>query len=143
MSLSTQNAPSVPAAQDGGLRAPPTGTADPGLFNWLSEATAAELDSLPFGVISMSLDATVEHYNAMEGKLAGLTPGRVVGRNFFTSVAPCMNNAMVAGRFAGEAEIDAIIDYVLTLRMAPQRVKLRLLKRQDAKRMYVVVERRS
>ena len=141
MSPLTQST-SVLLDQPGTPRVPPAGAADPALFDWLCEATAAELDAFPFGVISLSLDATVEHYNMTEGKLAGLTPSRVIGRNFFTSVAPCMNNAMVAGRFAGEAEIDDTIDYVLTFRMAPQRVKLRLLKRPDAKRMYVVVERR-
>lgn len=141
MSPLTQSA-SVLLDQPGTPRVQPAEAADPDLFEWLHAATAAELDSLPFGVISLSLDATVEHYNMTEGKLAGLTPSRVIGRNFFTSVAPCMNNAMVAGRFAGEAEIDDTINYVLTLRMAPQRVKLRLLKRLDTKRMYVVVERR-
>lgn len=44
-----------------------------------------------------------------------------------------MNNFMVAHRFEEAAEnglpLDATIDYVLTLRMRPQRVQLRLLAR--------------
>lgn len=121
---------------------PAIGFADATLFDWLANASPAALDGLAFGVITLAPDGTVEHYNHAESRLAGLTAGRVVGRNFFTAVAPCMNNFMVAHRYAQEPEIDAIIDYVLTLRMTPQRVKLRLLKRPAAKQMFLAVERR-
>ncbi len=114
----------------------------PDLFVWLEQASAEEIDALPFGVVTMATDATVEHYNATEGRLTGLTPERVTGRHFFETVAPCMNNFMVAHRFATEADIDDTISYVLTLRMSPRKVRLRLLKRSGARRMYLVVERR-
>ena len=39
-----------------------------------------------------------------------------------------MNNYLVAQRFIDEPEIDDTIDFVLTLRMRPTPVKLRLLK---------------
>jgi photoactive yellow protein len=115
---------------------------DPDLFDWLESSTTEELDTLPFGVIAMATDATVECYNIAESKLAGLTPERVIGRHFFNAVAPCMNNFMVAQRFASEAEIDDTIEYVLTLRMSPKKVRLRLLRRPTAARMYLIVERR-
>ncbi len=115
---------------------------DPNLFDWLMSATAAEIDQLSFGVITMAPDGTVEQYNAPEGKLAGLTPSRVLGRNFFKSVAPCMNNFMVAHRFEMESEMDAVIDYVLTLRMAPRKVRMRMLKRPDVQQMHLIIERR-
>jgi photoactive yellow protein len=79
--------------------------------------------------------------NAWEGQLSGLTPERVIGRQFFTSVAPCTNNFMVAHRFETEPEIDAEIDYVFTFRLAPRRVRLRLLKRPGGRRMYLAVTR--
>ena len=125
-----------------GQRATPAVYTDPGLFDWLYTASAAELDTLPFGIVAMTLDGTVEHYNIAEGKLAGLTPSRVIGRNFFTAVAPCTNNFMVAHRFAEETEIDDVINYVFTLRMAPKKVHLRMMKRPESKQMYLVVERR-
>ena len=56
---------------------------------------------------------------------------RVVGQPLFTVVAPCMNNYLVAQRFEDAAAtgtvLDATIDYVLTLRMRPMKVHLRLL----------------
>ena len=120
----------------------PLAFTDPGLFNWLISATAVELDTLAYGVIAMTLDGTVEAYNVAESKLAGLTPERVIGKNFFSNVAPCTNNFMVAHRFQTEKELDAVIDYVLTLRMTPKKVQMRLLRRHDASRMFLVIQRR-
>ena len=125
-----------------GQRPIPTAFTDPGLFDWLNTATTAEIDSLSFGVVGMTLDGTVDVYNVAEGKLAGLTPARVIGKNFFTAVAPCTNNFMVAERYATETDMDAVIDYVFTLRMAPKKVHLRLMRRSTSQQMYLVVERR-
>jgi photoactive yellow protein len=72
------------------------------LFSWLEAAASRDLNALPFGLIAMAHDGIVEHYNTAEGKLSGLTPERVVGRHFFTSVAPCTDNLMIAHRFATE-----------------------------------------
>ncbi len=116
---------------------------DAELIGWLETASNEALDDLPFGVIGMTPDGMVVAYNNTEAALAGLTPSRVIGRHFFTSVAPCTNNYMVAQRFDEEAELDAVIDYVFTLKMAPTPVRLRLLKRPDAGRMYLLVERQQ
>ena len=114
----------------------------PGLFDWLEAATTDAIDTLPYGVITLASDGTVENYNRAEADLTGLTPSRVIGRNFFTSVAPCTNNSMVAHRFGTEPAIDDVIDYVFTFVMAPQRVQLRLLKQPDSRRMYLAVQLR-
>ncbi len=127
----------------GAQRAFPTLFTDPGLFDWLNSATVVELDWLPYGVIAMSLDGTVDAYNLAESKLAGLTPERVIGKNFFSNVAPCTNNFMVAHRFQTEADLDVVIDYVLTLRMMPKKVHMRMLRRPDASRMFLIIQRRS
>jgi photoactive yellow protein len=121
----------------------PPGFAAPDLFDWLEAASADDLDLLAFGLIAMTGDGAVARYNVAEGKLSGLTPERVIGRNFFTSVAPCTNNFMVAHRFESEPEIDAVTDYVFTFRLAPLKVRLRLLKRPGAQYMYLAVELRD
>lgn len=93
----------------------------------LDRLDAAGLDALPFGVIRMDCTGIVTGYNAAESRLAGLSPSRVIGRHFFRHVAPCCDNAVVAGRYAA-AELDVEVDYVFTLRMRPTPVRLRLLK---------------
>jgi photoactive yellow protein len=103
------------------------------------------LDALDFGVIGFDPDTKVCRYNAFESSAAGLAPQRVLGHSLFTVVAPCMNNFMVAQRFedadADAGTLDATIDYVLTLRMRPVKVQLRLLAAPSASIRYVLVKR--
>jgi photoactive yellow protein len=115
----------------------------PGFAEWLNGADAVMLDALPWGLIALRRDGVVTHYNLAEAALSGLTPKRVVGRNFFSSVAPCTNNFMVAHRFQTEHAIDDIIDYVFTLRIAPVKVRLRLIKQADADLMFLAVQKRA
>jgi photoactive yellow protein len=111
------------------------------LLDRLEKADDAALDTAPFGVVAMTEDGVVASYNVAESQLAGLTPAKVVGRHFFSAVAPCTNNFMVAQRFETEPVLDAVVDYVFTLRMQPTKVQLRLLKQPGRRRMYLVVER--
>ena len=113
----------------------------------LAPATDEELDLLGFGVIGFDAANVVRNYNAYESRCAGLSADRVKGQPLFTVVAPCMNNYLVAQRFedaAAEAvPLDATIDYVLTLRMKPVKVKLRLLADPNFAMRYVFVLRRG
>ncbi len=120
---------------------------DDDVYVRLGTMATAELDSLEFGVIGFDADTVVGVYNAFESRCAGLAPERVLGQPLFNVVAPCMNNFMVAQRFedaaaTGEA-LDATIDYVLTLRMRPVKVALRLLAPAGSGLRYVLVNRRS
>jgi photoactive yellow protein len=111
----------------------------------LDRSTDDELDALAFGVIGIDADGIVRRYNRYESQAAGLTPQRVLGQTLFVAVAPCMNNFMVAQRFedaqANGSTLDATIDYVLTLRMRPVKVKLRLLSASGGAFRYVLVLR--
>ena len=105
------------------------------------------LDQLDFGVIGFDNETVVRLYNEFESKAAGLTSHRVLGQSLFTVVAPCMNNFLVAQRFEDAFEtgtaLDVTIDYVLTLRMRPVKVALRLLAAPGAALRYVLVHRSS
>jgi photoactive yellow protein len=113
----------------------------------VARAPEAELDGLDFGVIGFDAAGVVQTYNAFESKCAGLSPERVKQHPLFTVVAPCMNNYLVAQRFEDAAAtgtaLDATIDYVLTLRMKPVKVKLRLLADPALPLRYVLVLRRG
>jgi photoactive yellow protein len=107
----------------------------------IGSAPAERLDGLPFGVIGFAADGHVETYSAAESRMAGLSPDKVVGKHIFAVVAPCMNNYLVAQRFEDEPELDATIDFVLTLRMRPTPVKLRMLKSPGHARRYLLIQR--
>jgi photoactive yellow protein len=121
--------------------------AAPDLRSRLAHLTAEDLDRLDFGVIGFDADTTVRQYNRTESEAAGLTPPRVLGQPLFTNVAPCLNNFMVAQRFEDAQDaslpLDDTIDYVLTLRMRPVKVKLRLLSEPGGAMRYVLVQRRA
>ena len=117
-----------------------------GALEHLLALPADDMDQLDFGVIGFDADGVVRQYNAFEAQAAGLAPERVLGQPLFTIVAPCMNNFMVAQRFedalADGSELDATINYVLTLRMRPVKVALRLLAGPQAALRYVLVQRK-
>lgn len=100
-----------------------------------------EFDELPFGVIGLSADGLVEVYNTTESRLAGLSARSIMGAHFFQDIGQCMNNFMVAQRFEDEPELDATIDFVLTLRMRPTPVRLRMLQGRIARRHYILIWR--
>ncbi len=62
-------------------------------------ATPAELDALPYGIIVVDSNGIVLEYNATEARATGFKRERVVGRNFFTDVAPCTQVHAFHGRF--------------------------------------------
>jgi len=117
----------------------------PDLAARLDQSSAEQLDALDFGVIGFGPDTLVHRYNAFESQAAGLSPQRVLEQPLFTNVAPCLNNFMVAQRFEDAQDdntaLDTTIDYVLTLRMRPVKVALRLLANPGGATRYVLVQR--
>ena len=115
------------------------------LHQRLDDSNDSDLDALDFGVIAFDRDGIVRRYNSFESKAAGLSPQRVLGSSLFDVVAPCMNNFLVAQRFEDalveSVKLDGTIDYVLTFRMRPVKVKLRLLSAPDRAMRYVLVLR--
>lgn len=118
---------------------------DTDLHHHLDGASDADLDRLEFGVLGIDMQGILRRYNQFESKAAGLSPDRVLGHAVFTVVAPCMNNFMVAQRFedalVSHQPLDDTIDYVLTLRMRPVKVRLRLLSEPGSAWRYVLVQR--
>jgi photoactive yellow protein len=98
-------------------------------------------DALPYGAVGLAADTIVQSYNTTEARMAGLDRASVIGVPFFEAIAQCMNNFMVAQRFEDEPELDVIVPYVLTLRMRPTKVRLRLLASPTSARRYILIER--
>jgi photoactive yellow protein len=114
---------------------------DPDIHEKLDLMDSAGLNALPFGVVGLDADNTVEIYNIPESKFSGLAVDHVVGRHFFHAVAPCMNNYLVAERLNDEPLLDATIPYVLTFRVRHTPVHIRLLRQPDRSRRWVLINR--
>jgi photoactive yellow protein len=115
---------------------------DTDLLHELESAAVESFDDLDFGLITMDRRGTVLAYNANESKRSGLSPERVLGRNFFVEVGPCTNNYMIAERYHDMDQLDEVLDYVFTFRMRPTPVRLRLLAATGSPRQYLAVRSR-
>ena len=117
------------------------------LLDRLCAMDDAAIDALDLGVVGFGADGLVLRYNAFEARRSGLGRDEVVGLHLFTQVAQCMNNYLVAQRFEEARErgepLDDTIDYVLTLRMRPIKVKLRLLATPGQVLRHVLVLRKA
>jgi photoactive yellow protein len=69
---------------------------DPNAYKRLQ---VADLDALPYGVIVVDSQGIIRAYNLAESKAVGIPRERVMGRNFFTDVAPCTHVKRFYGRF--------------------------------------------
>jgi photoactive yellow protein len=117
------------------------------LLTRLARMDEATLDAIDFGVIGFDRDCVVRHYNLFESRAAGLHKERVIGRHLFTEIAQCMNNYLVAQKYvdaqAASGGLDETLDFVLTWRMRPTPVKLRLLASPEMAMQFLVLKHLS
>jgi photoactive yellow protein len=114
---------------------------DPEMGRFLGGLNEVQLDSVPFGIVGLSAENVVEQYNTHESQYGGLSRESVLNRPFFTDIAPCMNNYLVAERFNEPAPLDITMPYVLTYRMRPTPVRLRLLRCLGPSRRWILIDR--
>lgn len=106
--------------------------------------TKEELDALPYGAIRLSPRGTILGYNAAEGRLTGRTRDRVLGRNFFSDVAPCTDVREFRGRFtelATESEKSLFHEFAFEFPFEPPlMVNITLLRDRGDESIWVLVE---
>jgi photoactive yellow protein len=75
----------------------------------------------------MNYKGIVTAYNSTISDIGGISKENAMGKNFFTQVAPCTNNFMVAEKYQQDL-LDEEIPYMFTYITQPTPVILRLLK---------------
>jgi photoactive yellow protein len=142
--LSTPRTVAEPSAHTINVEAPAFDS--PHLPAWLQDVDDAALDRLECGALGFDAQGILCQYNKVESAGSGVDAARLLGQNVFVTVAPCMNNFMVAQRLDDALQqgvaLDDIVDFVLTWRMRPTHVKLRLVATPGMRLRYVLVERR-
>ena len=115
----------------------------PDLGTWLEQADDARLNALSYGVIGIDPHGKTCRYSDHEAELAGFDPRDVLGRHFFQEIGVCMNNGLVAGRFADAQSknepLDALIDYVLAFRSRRTPVRMRMLSSPASPTRYLLI----
>ncbi len=97
--------------------------------NVLAKMTDQQLNKLAFGAVEVDGTGKILKYNATEGAITGRDPGAVIGKNFFTEVAPCTNRAQFKGVFdAGvkQGKFSNLFEYTFDHQMKPTKVQVHM-----------------
>lgn len=112
--------------------------------NEIARMSDEEIDLLTFGLIELDAEGTVLRYNAAEADISGRPADKVIGRNFFTDVAPCTNTEEFEGRFREAIEagkVDLRFIYVFDHHMAPTQVSVHIQDSEQDDTYRVMVKR--
>ena len=114
----------------------------------IDECSDAALDELPFGVIGLDEEGTILRYNLAEARLARLDRNQVLGKSFFTRVAPCTATPEFEGRFrdfvrGGGARDVVRFEYLFDFKFGAQEVGIEIVRAPSASRFYLLVNRRK
>jgi photoactive yellow protein len=112
----------------------------PDAYLLLEKSLPSLLDQADFGIVKFTREGKILHYNPYESNLAGIPSEEALGKNFFTQIAPCTNNFMVAVKYGDRAaDLDETMAYVFTYRIKPTKVQLRLLASAGEETAYLLV----
>ena len=112
--------------------------------NVLSKMNDAQLNKLAFGAIELDATGKILKYNAVEGAITGRDPKAVIGKSFFTEVAPCTNRPEFKGVFdAGvrAKNLNTMFEYVFDHQMTPTKVKIHMKRAMSGDTYWVFVKR--
>lgn len=98
-------------------------------------------DNLPLGLVVVDARGEVLVYNRAEERLAGRSRDKVIGADFFTEIAPCMNVKQLAGEFRdkiGHSPIDVTVEMSFPAPHVerPRDVKVRMCSLEVAERPF-------
>lgn len=91
--------------------------------------TPDEFDSLPYGVIKLDRDGVILAYNAVEGKFSGLLADEVIGKNYFSDIAPCTALTDFEQKYREGMEsgyLNEFFDFVFNFPGRPMNVQIHL-----------------
>ena len=114
------------------------------LDNVLGTMSARDIDTLAFGAIQLDGKGTILQYNQAEGTITGRDPKAVIGKNFFTEVAPCTNTPAFKGTFdqgVRSGNLNTMFEYTFNYNMAPTKVKVHMKKALVGETFWIFVKR--
>ena len=118
------------------------GAAD--IENSLGEISDGDFDKLAFGAVKMDGAGKILMYNAAEGAITGRDPKAVIGKNFFTDVAPCTDSPGFRGRFDAGVKAGAlneVFEWTFNYKMDPAKVQVHMKKGAVGNDYWVFVKR--
>lgn len=102
------------------------------------------MEHLPFGAVMLDREGNVKQYNAVETMISGRDAGEVVGRNFFTEVAPCARGKRFHTeflKFARDGKINTMFDYAFDYKMQETYVRIHMKSTDDGQNCWLFIKR--
>jgi len=112
--------------------------------NAMSKLGVGDVDKLAFGAIQLDDAGRILQYNATEGEITGRDPKAVIGKNFFTDVAPCTKTPQFFGRFqegVKSKDLNVMFEYTFDYNMAPTKVKIHMKRALTGDSNWIFVKR--
>ncbi|MEQ6885020.1 photoactive yellow protein [Salicola sp. Rm-C-2C1-2] len=112
--------------------------------NKLSEMSDKDIDNLAFGAINLDKNGKIISYNKAEGEITGRKPEDVIGKNFFTDVAPCTKTDDFFGKFqegVKSGNLSTMFEYTFDYQMKPTKVKVHMKKSLSDDSYWIFVKR--
>jgi len=114
------------------------------IVNAVRNMSASEIDRMAFGAVELDSNGVIIRYNAAEGAITGRKPQEVLGKNFFTDVAPCTNTPKFKGEFdqgVRRGMLDKKFEYTFDYNMRPTKVKVHMKKSLSGNTFWIFVKR--
>jgi photoactive yellow protein len=123
-------------------------TIGPEALERIAHLTREEVDALPYGLMLFDAAGTVHLYNRYESRLSRRSPAQVLGRNWFSEVAPCTRVAAFEGRFrefVARAERSEVLRFEFRFHFlhGAQDVEVTFAHAPEPGRIFVIVTRRA
>ena len=113
--------------------------------NEISNMSDREIDNLSFGAVQIDNTGKILKYNAAEGDITGRKSTDVIGKNFFTDVAPCTDTPEFSGKFkegVASGNLNVMFEYKFDYKMLPTKVKVHMKSALDGNSYWIFVKRR-
>jgi photoactive yellow protein len=84
--------------------------------NIFAKMKVEHLNDLSFGAVLVNAAGYVLMFNRLEAEIAGISTNDLVGKNFFTDIAPCSDKADFRGRFdsgVAAGNLDVVFEWHL------------------------------
>lgn len=114
--------------------------------NVINQMSSTELDNLTFGAVQVDKNGKILTYNKKEGDITGRNPLDMVGKNFFTEVAPCTNSQAFYGKFkegVGKGDLNVVFNYVFDYNMTPTQVMVYMKKALAGESYWIFIKNKG
>lgn len=114
------------------------------IANVLSTMSGKDIDNLAFGAVKVDYNGVILTYNSAEGEITGRKSQDVLGKNFFTEVAPCTNSPEFYGKFENgkhDAGFSTMFEYVFDYQMVPTKVRVHMKQGYEEKTIWIFIKR--